>query len=385
MSSVTFVQAKLGEIWRHLPVDEGVVSANVIYDLDGTNRGKIWGTLPADGAMTLAALTDVFLEKQEKEGHDKVKSYLEYLLKRAAKKSGLPLTTPGPAKESPSQTPAPSALPTQPQTAAPSALPTQPQTTASIVGSTGLGSAPTDQTVPKELKVLFLHGFGHNADIAEFMLTPLKAMVPPSIKIDVLQGFCQLNTEEDWAILELPDVNAKELAVIGREGAMELFSYWPNVLDDTSEKAIKKGKTTIKRRSDDDVMSAVQQVVCHISQQGGYDGIMGFSQGAKLASMVLESELQPETGRELKWCVMFGGDDTCLELKGSKSLAGVRIFSCAGRMDDEALRSNPPVCADFRKRGAEVCERVWEGVHEVPGDTDAGRAVLKDVMDFILQ
>ena len=290
-------ELKLHEVFDyHLSGEStGTVDRSAINALDSMNRGRIWDKLerPDDEQITFEMFHDFFARKTSDDGLAAMRKYLDYMLKRAQKASGLGpapgIETVTPPVSAPAPAPPPARVPIKITETSNASAPT-------LCVSSSEATAPRKKRNPPikrpgAQKILILHGFGHNRDIATFQFDPLMAKLSSNkdqvYTFDVFQGAYQLSTEAgDWATLESEEANATALAAAGRASQMDLYGYWATVLSTTTEKAIRKGKAVPAIKDTADVKTAVDRVLKYITEQGGYDGICAFSQGGKVAEEV---------------------------------------------------------------------------------------------------
>ncbi|KAM0347522.1 hypothetical protein ACHAPZ_011287 [Fusarium culmorum] len=122
------------------------------------------------------------------------------------------------------------------------------------------------------MRLLCLHGRGTNSDILESQLAPLVSRLSEGYTLDFLDGPCQVNAA--------PGVDSRSSGP---------FLAWH------------------RRHFAKDVASAYAYVQAVITEDGPYDGVIGFSQGAALAvGLLISHQHQGPTGVNLfKFAILF--------------------------------------------------------------------------------
>ena len=145
----------LQTLFHHMQCQQdGLVAKDTINGLDTMNRGKIWGALQTDedGVVTFDTVAHFLKSKADKEGLMKMRKYLEYLLKRAKKASGL------------ADSPCSAVDPAGTEASKPhfeEVSTSVPKSAYVHIGTRMKGAPP-----PTGMKVLFLHGYCNNAEIS---------------------------------------------------------------------------------------------------------------------------------------------------------------------------------------------------------------------------
>jgi hypothetical protein len=219
--------------------------------------------------------------------------------------------------------------------------------------------------------ILYLHGFGNSADMATLQIGGLQQALDATIHR--LNGFHALDEEQVKLGAGIPQ-EVKELwpdfplfswysirRVEAPEGSTDRPVNWP----------VSFGA----------VEAARDRIVDHIVKSGGYDGVVGFSQGASMAMLVAErvSEINALVARKLKFVGCFACANSIFICRGGEppnaapaysapgTMVGLRAFFCAG--SDDPFSGPDKISAleeSFRVAGADVAACMWEGVHRMP-------------------
>ena len=256
-------------------------------------------------------------------------------------------------------------------------------------------------------RLLFLHGFGNSATIAELQTMALKAEVCDDVKI--LEGTVVLAEEQLRTAAGLDADLRKE----GLAGTMTLHGWYPvEVVGGLNHP-----------RSFADVSAAAGAIAELIVSAGGYDGIVGFSQGASTALVVAErvaeiNERLAPPARRLRFvaglavgrnaAVMYrkraeeagggggavggsgaaegGGGGAAAESGGpaAGSLAGLSLVLAAGGADE--LSDQPTlekIGEQARAAGAVVEVRRYPGGHVLPTAGDQTYAAIKALANSV--
>ncbi len=229
------------------------------------------------------------------------------------------------------------------------------------------------------LKVLYLHGFANSSMIGELQVLGLEAGL--RTKVEMLQGFVKLDDEQ----IRYGKGMDEDMRSAGLAGEIELFSYYA-VKNEPGQLFVNMPKRL------EDFTSAADRVIEHIVEQGGYDGIVGFSQGATMSLMVAEriAEVHERcAARKLRFIGCFGVGYTAYIARGFDPAAGSLspldgIFLSCGSEDHV---TNGTIIGELKEKleagGApRVATHVSDGVtHRLPPEGDGAYAALRDLID----
>jgi len=227
------------------------------------------------------------------------------------------------------------------------------------------------------MRALFLHGYGMNADLAEYgMLPALKAALPADVSLEVLQGWVALTEDRQFGNLGSDPAN-QSLVMHGRRGTVKLYGYAD--YDGPGSEEQEHGTWDVSTLS-----SVLDRVGQHIVSNGGYDVLIGFSQGGEIvANLVRRLPLinQQVPGRPVRAIAIFS---TRLHHSFSPHLGGaptvsfepgmLHAFVSSGQADrfdmqggaDDPLFDMKAVGDALGRTGAAVLAVPHEGGHEMP-------------------
>merc|ERR1712216_14213 len=219
--------------------------------------------------------------------------------------------------------------------------------------------------VAHENKILYLHGYANNPDLAEYQLETIKKVFGekgqpwrfgPVLDTEIIKGYQALTPAD------IPDVaDMKELKELAESGA-NLYGYW--------KETGKRGAGAVKEGP---LKAAATKLIKHINSIGGVDGIVGFSQGGELACLVAERSKEITVGRGLRFIAAFGSEDVFKKRSIPLNPEGIApklcTFFAQGSEDDEAEGAS--LAEQFKKAGiADAKSYEFIGGHIMPDDED---------------
>ena len=229
-------------------------------------------------------------------------------------------------------------------------------------------------------KVLYLYGYGTSETLVKN--GPLKELQKglKGAQFDVLEGWHRLSKRSEFANIE---DNHPELVKMSLQEGVPTFCYAPIEVpprseDDFTALLCKAQNIKFAKPALEDVEKAMDKIIEHIVEQGGYDMIMGFSCGGEIVSMLVGrlSEINKRAERPTKAITLMG--TRCLYKKYGEPLdnvpVGIKACIMHGHEDDE---ERPPFTEDnywdlkefeskFKAAGMDVLTIKFDGVHETP-------------------
>jgi hypothetical protein len=207
----------------------------------------------------------------------------------------------------------------------------------------------------RPLRLLCLHGYQQNAAAFRRVTARLQAVLSPGVVLDCLDGFYVADEERN---------------------VTPALTWWRLSRTDGPDGGGNGGYTY------GGAWEAVQYVVDRLINQGPYDGILGFSQGAAMASVVaavvhgeaptpslaLSADLRANLRRQLRFGIFIGGfkpRDPALHFLYAQPIPTMQTLHVIGEADD-VLR--PVLSCELR--GAFAVAEVFEhpGGHVIPSD-----------------
>jgi predicted esterase len=259
---------------------------------------------------------------------------------------------------------------------------------------------PPLQRLPRKgpLQLLFLHGNGDNAMLSQSFIAPaIVKAVTGGAKVDCPSGDVKW-TKED---IESKDTISAELKEMALSGDVELFGWYRNkpreYVDTVTDPGHPlKGNINVPT-SRDEVQQAVDKVAKHIVSKGGFDGIVGFSQGFTMAMALAEQleQINAKCARKITFIAGFGMTLThyiARELEGASKpfvvppcaqtpLGPLKVFLCSGTEDVHAgPKRMERVRRIWASAGAYTASHTFQGGHKMP---HSGHKVFTELDGFI--
>ena len=265
------------------------------------------------------------------------------------------------------------------------------------------GSSPspaTAGTASKKLsrasppKLLFLHGNGGSAFLAENFQIPGLVEGIKGANVHCMNGFCKLKEAQLRTSAGLDD----EMRKMALNGDIELFSWYESETKNDCVDPVSFGRPHTETQNmpidNRQIPGAVQKVKQHIIDAGGYDGIVAFSQGFTVA-LALAEELEAINQKCPKKVTFIAGFGATMTNYVSRSHFGIKeaftvpkpvaqtplgplkVFICGGSRDEHSGRERVQKLSEmWSTAGAAVATHIWEGQHRLPPPGDKAYAAL---------
>jgi predicted esterase len=228
-------------------------------------------------------------------------------------------------------------------------------------------------------KVLFLHGYGGNAALAEgTMLDGLKEAMPDA-RITVLEGHRRLWKSEHMA--QLTGDKGGRLKEAALKGSHEGLSYGyiecPPASPDDPTLQVNADGVRWAKMSRTDMQSAVWYVADFIEDRGGFDMVCGFSQGGEVIAELFKQlpTLNGKLATPVRMLVLFGTRN----LYSKYGLPAVQFAEGAMKAcvtmgrddhDDQLDKADGQDLQEFEQiwsqAGVNAISATYEGGHEMP-------------------
>mmetsp|Transcript_28769 Transcript_28769/g.66346 ORF Transcript_28769/g.66346 Transcript_28769/m.66346 type:complete len:240 (+) Transcript_28769:34-753(+) len=148
----------------------------------------------------------------------------------------------------------------------------------------------------RKLKVLGLHGGGSNTNIMQFQTQALQRAIGKDVEWDFMNG------ERPWQ----SPIHHPVLVTLAKD--MPFYGWYGVVVDDDSDRPYEEKLFDLSVRiTYEDVELAVERVMNHITENGPFDALVGFSQGCIVIHLV--TAILRQRGEEIPWklSILFCG------------------------------------------------------------------------------
>ena len=149
-----------------------------------------------------------------------------------------------------------------------------------------LAAGSTDANQPAALRLLVLHGFRTNAEIAQVQLAPVLSAMGGQCVCEYAQAPHKATGPADPAI----------------PAEFDLYEWWGEWQDDSDQGYLEAWQGPHY----DGLQESISWLNRYIAQHGPFDGIVGFSQGAAMAALLL-SHQEVSDVNNFKFGLMFSG------------------------------------------------------------------------------
>ena len=257
-----------------------------------------------------------------------------------------------------------------------------------------------DERLP--MRILYLHGHANNLEIGNKQVEAMKSCMVAKPQIHVLEGNVSLSTKPHFASVIDYSPHLVELGLAGAKG-YQLQGYGhieapaADPKNDPTAQTNCEGVTWAKM-SQASMDHALEKLVDKIEEEGGYDAIIGFSQGGEVVQNLINRipELNEKLEYPIKFIGLFGtriyykkyGPVTAKFEPGQ-----LKAFVCMGLQDNEDTKDatrNTDNLWDleefknvFEGAGIETVTDTHAGGHEMPDMKMEGvKALYTRVFDF---